>query len=286
MNALVRAAFAISCGALLLAHNRRVQTRAILAAALFGTAMLLQLTRSAYFGAATGFVLGGTIWWFRRHPYQGTARRRLLVIPVVLVCLLALGAALFSFERHLLSLVGERIGLAFTDLNSQGGTVGVRANVSGRMIGLLGGEWPIGLGFLHPTAVHFFGFLPNGSIRNPDTGVLNVLMTMGAVGTVLLYLPLLVVLFRLARSSRVVETRQIEWFRLGLTVWIVGVVVSSITLVDLFSFGGLELTACLLALAVAASAERGPELARAKTRSANRSWPATAAPRVAPHRLT
>ena len=53
------------------------------------------------------------------------------------------------------------------------------------MLVVLGPAWPIGLGFLHP-AIHYVAGLPEGSIRNSDLGLMQVLMTMGVLGLALL----------------------------------------------------------------------------------------------------
>jgi hypothetical protein len=86
-------------------------------------------------------------------------------------------------------------------------------------------------------------------------------MLMGAVGAVLIYIPLLLVLRGLARAPRAGPDEQgDEWLRLGSAIWIIGTIASSLTLVDLFSFGGLQLSACVLAIAtsVAVGRERLP----------------------------
>jgi O-antigen ligase/polysaccharide polymerase Wzy-like membrane protein len=258
MNSLVRAGFALSCGALILAPTPSLRRRGIVGALVFGTAMLLQLTRAAYFGAAVGFALAGAIWWFRRGPIRGIARKRLIVVPLLAAIVLALGATVSSTERHVFSTVGTRALTGLSDVNSNSGTVGYRVSVSRQMLHLLGQDWPIGLGFIHPAA-HPYPNLPGGSIRNSDLGLLNVLMTMGAVGAILLYLPVLLVLRALTRAASLPEAVRDEWLRLGATIWAIGTI-------DLFSFGGLEVTACMLAIATSVVASRAsPEPAGTST---------------------
>jgi hypothetical protein len=232
---------------------------------IFGTAMMLQLTRAAYFGAAIGFVLAGAIWWFRRGPIRGIARKRLIIVPLLAALVLALGATVSSTERHVFSKVATRAITGLSDVNSTSGTVGYRVSVSRQMLQLLGQKWPIGLGFIHPSA-HPYPNLPGGSIRNSDLGVLNVLMTMGAVGAILLYLPVLLVLRALTRTASAPEAVVDEWLRLGAAIWIIGTIASSITLVDFFSLGGLEVTAFMLAMATSVVASRAsPEPAATST---------------------
>ena len=258
MNGLSRAAFALAAGALILAPNQRLRRWALLPTLLFGTAVLLQLTRAAYFGAVVGFVVAGGIWWFRRGPIRHVARKQLILVPLLALGLLGVGASLSATERHLFSTAVTRALAGFSDVSSTSGTVAVRVNVSRAMFSQLGGNWPVGLGFIHPAA-HYYPTLPNGSIRDSDLGVLNALMLMGALGAILIYLPLLLVLRGLIRASpRPGSTEHgEEWIRLGASVWVVGVIASSITLVDLFSFGGLQLSACLLGLAASLAVSHG-----------------------------
>jgi hypothetical protein len=271
MNTLVRAGFALSCGALILGPSRRFRRIGIVTVLVFGTAMLLQLTRAAYFGAAVGFVIAGAIWWFRRGPIRGIARQRLIVVPLFAAVVLALGATVSSTERHAFSTVATRAVTGLSDVNSNSGTVAYRVSASRQMLHLLGQDWPIGLGFIHPSA-HPYPNLPGGSIRNSDLGVLNVLMTMGAVGAILLYLPLLLMLRALTRAAPVPESVGDEWLRLGATIWVIGTIASSITLVDLFSFGGLEVTACMLALATSVVASRTSTEAAATSTALQPAW--------------
>jgi O-Antigen ligase len=255
MNSLVRAGFALSCGALILGSSQRLRRRGIVGALVFGTAMMLQLTRAAYFGAAVGFALAGAIWWFRRGPIRRIARKRLIVVPLLAAVVLALGAVVSSSERHVFSTVATRALTGLSDVNNTSGTVGYRVDVSKQMLHLLGQDWPIGLGFIPPSA-HPYPNLPGGSIRNTDLGVLNVVMTMGAVGAILLYLPVLLVLRGLTRAASAPEAIRDEWLRLGATIWAIGTIASSITLGELFSFGGLQLSACMLAMATSVAVSR------------------------------
>ncbi len=252
MTMLVRAAFALSLGTLILGPTARARRLAIAPAALFGISLAAQLTRAAYFGALAGFLVAGLIWWFRRDPVAGTAvaRKQLVVVPLVLAVLIGSSAAVSSGERHLISKVATRAVAGVSDVNNSSGTVADRTKTADEMLRLLGQNWPIGLGFQHPQA-HPYPTLPQGSIRNGDLGVLNAVMLMGIVGAILVYLPALFVLRALvARRPRLAAAGDDEGLRLGTTIWIVGVLASSVTLGELFSFGGLQLSAVMLALGV------------------------------------
>jgi hypothetical protein len=256
MTMLVRAAFALSLGALIVGPTPRARRWAIAPTVFFGISMVLQLTRAAYFGAAAGFLVAGAIWWFRRSTERNVARKQLILVPILVAFLVGATSAVSAGERDLISKVTTRAFAGYSDVSNTSGTVAVRTHVASEMLTVLGGAWPIGLGFQHPDA-HPYRTLPNGSIRDPDLGVLNAVMLMGVIGAILVYLPLLVVLRALTRRSG--ESRAgpgVEWLRLGGTIWIIGVLASSITLVELFSFGGLELSATMLALAASVAIPR------------------------------
>ena len=138
--------------------------------------------------------------------------------------------------------IGHRLSSVFTDIQTGGGTVAFRESVTNVMTAYLGEQWPAGLGFVAPSTHYFFG-LPLGSIRDSDLGVLNAVMTMGVVGAALIYFPLVLMLINCLRRSSALWTVEYSWLRYGGAVWIVATLVSSATLVTLFSVSGLTLTA-------------------------------------------
>jgi hypothetical protein len=262
MTMLVRAAFALSLGALIAGSTPKVRRRAAVPTALFGLSVLLQLTRAAYLGLAVGLVVAGFVWWFRRdRAVRSTVRAQLIVAPVVLVLILAAGAAVSAGERHVISVVATRAVAGYSEVNSTTGTFQTRVNDTNALLAALGGNWPMGLGFLHPAA-RSFPSLPGGSIRNSDLGVLNAVMLMGVVGAVLVYLPVLLVLRALLRPPpEDMAAERGEWIRLGTTIWIIGVIASSLTLGELYSFGGLQISAFMLAIATSVCVPRQPATA-------------------------
>jgi hypothetical protein len=80
---------------------------------------------------------------------------------------------------------------------------------------------------------------------------MNALMTMGAVGTALLYFaPVAILLAVLRRWYSFTDRDQrsnVEWFFFGATMWLILVLLTSISLVTLFSVSGLALSATVLA---------------------------------------
>ena len=113
--------------------------------------------------------------------------------------------------------------------------------------------------FLNPKQ-YYVPELPNGSIRDSDTGVMNVVMTMGVVGAVLLYAPFLAALFVVIRERfRRRGPASGGWIAFGSAVWLIMVLASSATLVIMFSAPGLEVCAFVIALCTAGylGAEQG-----------------------------
>jgi hypothetical protein len=109
------------------------------------------------------------------------------------------------------------------------------------MAQILGPRWPLGLGFLD-NHTNYFVDLPEGRIRNNDTGIFNSIMTMGVVGTVLLYsapISLLGVLLLRTRS----RIEQSNFLFMGGTIWLLIVLITSYTLGGLSSLSGLATTA-------------------------------------------
>lgn len=151
----------------------------------------------------------------------------------------------------------ERLLSIVTDLQTGSGTVAVREEVTRSMVRALGGQWPYGLGFVPPSAHYFLG-LPSGSIRNSDLGVLNVVMTMGAIGAFVLYLPFVLGLIQCLQRSPARWSNEYSWLRYGGAVWIVATLVSSVTLVTLFSTSGLALAAVAMTVLVHPSVSGAP----------------------------
>jgi hypothetical protein len=246
MTDLVSAGVAFSVAALVLA-TRRNQKRIAPMTVLLTASLVIQLTRARWIATITSVVLVSV--WLGLQAERGVAgilRRRLLMFVGVVVGIVAL----ILLAAPSLIATGpfvQRIVSIFTDLSSSAGTVGVRRQVASEMISILGTHWPLGLG-LTPPVVHFYPQFPSGSIRDPDVGVLNAVMTIGVVGALLIYLPLVATLVHcMRRSGRAVRDR-FSWMNYGAQIWILATLGSSITLVTLFSPSGVVLSAVILAV--------------------------------------
>jgi hypothetical protein len=143
-----------------------------------------------------------------------------------------------------------RLSSTLTEFEQGTGNIGYRSHLDHQMLDVLGSRWVGGLGFLDPDS-HPVAGLPAGSIRNTDLGVMNSLMTMGAVGTGLLYFAPVAILLAVLRRWYLFTDRDqrtnVEWLFFGATMWLILVLLTSISLVTLFSVSGLALSATVLA---------------------------------------
>lgn len=246
MTDLVTAGVAFAIAAVVLLRGR-AQTRAIPIAVLLTISLALQLTRARWISMIVSVVLVSV--WLGLQADRRIAvilRRRLAVavgiVAVAIIILVTVGGGVVSTGPIL-----QRILSIFTDLGASTGTVSIRQHVASQMTSLLGGHWLAGLG-LTPPSVHYYPQFPAGSIRDPDLGVLNAVMTIGVVGAALIYLPLLVALVHCMRRARTRIRGRVPWLNYGGQIWIVATITSSITLVTLFSPSGLALSAVILTI--------------------------------------
>ena len=248
MTDLVGACLAVGLSACYISRQRNVKRIAYPVTLLLLIGLIVQLTRARWIGLVVGVVVV-SLWLAVRAETHlaATVRRRLSV------SIWGLGFAILATAVALPTVfsgtVIQRLLSTFTDLESGGGTFAVRTTVSSAMTGTLGSKWPLGIGFVPPSA-HYFVGLPSGSIKDADLGVLNAVMTMGVIGALLVYLPAVFALIYCSRKLSAELSFQYIWLRYGCAVWIVGALVSSGTLVTLFSPSGLALTAVVITLLV------------------------------------
>ena len=110
----------------------------------------------------------------------------MLVAVVIALALGSLNLGTSSQISSATTAVVQRAESTVSTTTADSGNLGYRTQLDNTMLQVLGARWPVGLGFLDPT-VHYVPELPNGAIRNADVGIFNVLMTMGAMGAVLIY---------------------------------------------------------------------------------------------------
>lgn len=243
----------IFTGALLLSRQRQGRRWRLggLALLLILTASL-QLGRANYFALAAAFVAGTAVYLMRYgSPTAVVIRGAMVILVLSLVVIAFTGVTGGSVTTApVIHDVVSRINLGLSNLSQSSGTIGYRERIDNEMLQVLGGAWPVGLGFLYPAA-HYVVGVPFGAIRNTDTGVLNILMTLGIVGVLLIYAPLVYGIRELMRAGkrlgRGVE-RLPQWIIYGSVAWIVWIVAGSPTLVVLFSIPGVVVVAVGLGL--------------------------------------
>jgi hypothetical protein len=253
-NELITASLPIAIGVALAARDGATRRRATLLAGLAAVAVVLQLTRAVYLGMTVGLIVALAIWVSSRSPGSAVARRRVLLALVgsVVMIAVAVNYSPGGVGKTAISGVTKRLTSGVTAVNDASDTVAYRTRLLQRMKQHLDGHWVAGLGFLNPRSRYVVD-LPLGSIRNPDVGIFNVLMTMGLIGAALLYIPVLYLLARVVMTSRMAipDVRR-AGLAFGFTAWGTHVLITSPTLGLLTSKSGICLTSVVLA-AVAAS---------------------------------
>lgn len=263
--------FACSVGVVLISKGRTARL-ALLAAVVTGVAVAVELTRAQYFALVGGLVAALLIISLR-GPISIKARLGWRVLCAVGAGLAIVGVLALTLphgsQSSAINEVASRVSTGIAQLTGQApagttNTFAYRQSLDQSMLAILGTKWPIGLGFLAPST-SYFAQLPSGSIMNSDVGVMNVLMTLGAVGAVLLYLPLVCFLVWTASGLRHDDGTAAE--RLGMTIWVVALLASSVTLVTLFSTGGAVLVAVAIGVCLRRWRE-SPELPTASSAGA------------------
>jgi hypothetical protein len=254
MNDLVLAGLAAAIGALLLSREPRVRRVAWPVALLLGFSFLLELTRARWIGLIVALIAVSLRLMVKSDAGVTRILRKRLAFLIAGLVIGGLIAVLSSPHAVVSGPFVQRFLSFFSDLQANGSTITYRVQVIGNMTALLGGKWALGVGLIPPSA-HWFGTLPAGSLRNSDVGVLNGVLTMGIVGTVLIYLPVVAVLIhalrRSAWSARTPSTRTpYPWLRYSAAIWIIATLASSASIVTLFSLSGLAMTAVILMLAI------------------------------------
>ncbi len=249
MTNLVTAGLPASIAAIMLARDRTVRLIALPIALLLTTSTVVQLTRARWIGLVVGIVLVSLWLMIRGEMRVATVLRKRFALAVGV--LVSVGGLVLIAAPGVLSggTVIDRLSSLFTDLQTGGGTVAVREAVTKTMKAYLGEKWPAGLGFV-PPAAHYFEGLPNGSIRDSDLGVLNAVMTMGVIGAVLIYLPVISMLIDCLRRRPLRQTGEYSWLRYGGAIWIVATLASSVTLTTLFSTSGVVLVGVAMMILV------------------------------------
>jgi hypothetical protein len=250
MNDLVVLSLAIGIGLAMVAPNQQLKRIGIGLSALMGLALAVQLTRALYVSSIIAFTLTTVLWIVQNDSLARRIRRRSLgvVLGIGLIAIALTYAGPSTFGGGAVGAVVNRATSGITEVKSNTGDFGYRVDIANRMADVLGSEWPAGLGFLHPSQ-HYEPDLPDGSIRNSDLGVSNVIMTMGAIGAILLYLPIIYAIVMLQRRRRF-ATGTAAAISFGIVGCLFVNLIDSPTLATLFNVSGLTLVALILGVAV------------------------------------
>jgi len=242
MNDLVIAVAVFSTAVVVTTRANRATPLVALLAATTLVAFFLQLTRANYLSMALGALIAIVIALTRGAELRRVLARRASV-ALAIVGVFFFGVIGLGSRGVPTSVVSQRISSGLANFNEGSGTVAYRVKLYHRMFSILGPDWPVGLGFLHPKD-RYFPDLPEGSIRNSDVGLMNAVMTIGVLGLALL----LAVFLTAARHVAKTRAQRPPWLVVGLFAWLTVVVAGSPTLVTLFSATGILSTALTLVL--------------------------------------
>jgi hypothetical protein len=233
--------------------SRRARMLAGVAAAVAASALALEFTRALYVSVFVAAVLTWLLWSFRENHAGQRIRMAGVLAGCAVIGLFAMTSVVEPqvSKDSAIGAVVERAASGIESHDDPADSVTYRVDLAKTSLTVLGSNLPVGLGFLDPD-YRFVSDLPRGSIRNSDIGVFNVLMTMGLIGVLLLYGLLATVLKRLL-TWREEGSGSLDWMRIGCSAWLISTLISSITLVTLFSVPGLMVTAIMLTLGLSST---------------------------------
>ena len=243
MNTLLIAVFPIAV-AIAAIGPRGWRLAAIGVTVLTGVANALSLTRAVYISEIVGLILI-SVFWASRSGWHAQKIRRMLgfgAIVVILGVLLAGGSTNTQSSESPVQAVADRAILGLTNLDQGSGTFGYRIEHAELSLDTLGSSWPVGLGFLEPK-YHYVAGLRSGSIQDSDLGsIINLLMTMGIIGLVLVFIPPVVGLVLLLK-------RHNGWMDYGTAMYLMVTIIASVTLETISGQSGVIIFGCMMAIA-------------------------------------
>jgi hypothetical protein len=144
---------------------------------------MLSLVRVSYIASAVAVLVGAVIWL----PRLGVAAwpRVLRLASVALI-----GAVVFSFTgvgENTLTVIEQRIGSLGGNSARPGdqSAIDLRAQWTSVMLRRLGGDWPVGTGFIHKKDRLLPG-VPSGDPRNGDIGGISMYLAIGLIGVLVM----------------------------------------------------------------------------------------------------
>jgi len=249
------AALPIGLGLVLFAPTRAGRLTGAVLAVTGGVAVILALTRAEYVAEVVSLATAIVVWIAAGDPAARRGLGRLGAALAAVAATVGLLALVHPPQQvsHALDGVSQRALSTIDVLGNQESptnTLAIRNQESQDLEWALGSHWLFGLGFLDSSYV-YNAYVPGGSIENSDLGYLNGVMTMGVFGTVLYYVPLLLIPLALAvRRLWAPRRPAVPWVGFGVFAWAVGTIVSSKDLVILFTPTGVVAVAFILALGI------------------------------------
>jgi hypothetical protein len=228
----------------LLRQGRNARLAAVVATVM-AVALILSFTRALYIGVILGSVLALIVSGIGTGGTRRILRHRVLLtlLGLVIVCLLVSAVSpsvVTNGPVHSVIVRASSAASALSSTSPSTSTVAYRNRVDSLMVQTLGTHWLFGLGFLSPQT-SYYSALPQGSIRNNDVGVFNSLMTMGVVGTILVYLtPLWMLVVLIRQVLRRIERENV--LRLAGMIWLFAILITSYSLGSFASVSGLATT--------------------------------------------
>jgi hypothetical protein len=254
MNDLLIAAFPMAIGTALLGP-RKARPWAAGLAVLTGIANALSFTRAVYASETVALLIVGLIYGIRAGWEGARIRRTALVgTACIAVAVALLGGAATGQSGTPLQAVVARTQLGFSDVGDQGGNVGYRLRQARYEAQAVGGQWLTGRG-LRTSSSFWVQGERNGSLRNSDLGAFSTLATLGVIGVILIFLPVV--------AGLVFTLRQRGPVAFGGAMYLGAAIIGSITLATLSSVSGILVVGSVLVLcfnwtADARSATDGP----------------------------
>ncbi len=153
MGTLVSTALIFAAALLFTTSGRRYRPYLIALVGLLILASVLRLTRANYAALGVAFLVGIWVYAIRFGSATVVAVRGLIVV-IAAIALLAplIHSAGVGTGGGVTHAVIARVEQGVNDLSNSTGTVGYRENLDRNMLAVLGHQWLIGLGFLHPGA--------------------------------------------------------------------------------------------------------------------------------------
>jgi hypothetical protein len=248
----------------LTARAKRVRQFAAVVALFALVAVAMLQTRALYFGCAGGAVVAAAVY-LRLRDWRTVLRRLAIGVAACAFVILALYTVAPQVRvTHALSDIATR---AASSIGAAGSSNQVTSTVAVREFELqlleqrLGKSYMLGLGFVDPRD-QFDPNLPFGTIQNSDVGLFNAVMTMGVVGTVIYYLPLLLTTLLLIVRARAMPEGQ-RGYAAGALGACVLTLITSLTLVSFFDLTGVSTVAGAIGIGAAMVAEPASARSRA-----------------------